>query len=133
EPGRPAAASTPADQAGVSTGGGDGGTAAHAGPSPVRANATMGIALATAAYAVFSTQDAMVKWLVDDYTVVQILFMRSLTITIINLYLARRTGLRAALLSPARGPLLLRAAVVLIAWIAYYSAARHLQLAEMLT
>ncbi len=44
---------------------------------------TSGIALTVAAYLMFALQDALVKWLVDDYAVVQILFVRSTVILVL--------------------------------------------------
>ena len=41
-----------------------------------------GLSLAIAGNAVFSVQDPAVKWLVADYTVWQVLFIRSVVITI---------------------------------------------------
>lgn len=92
-----------------------------------------GIALATAGYGVFTVQDAIIKWLVADHTVWQILFLRSVTVTLISAFIARRRGFRAALKSPNRPALLLRGLVILIAWLCYYGAARHLGLAELMT
>lgn len=92
-----------------------------------------GIALATAGYGVFTLQDAIIKWLVADHTVWQILFLRSVTVTAISALIARRQGFRAVLRSPNRPALLLRGLVILIAWLCYYGAARHLGLAELTT
>jgi len=61
-----------------------------------------GIALATAGYGVFTVQDAIIKWLVADHTVWQILFLRSVTVTLISALIARRHGFRAVLKSPNR-------------------------------
>jgi S-adenosylmethionine uptake transporter len=92
-----------------------------------------GVGLAVAGYAVFSLQDAAVKWLVADYTVWQILFVRSVTITTITITIARRSGLGRALRSPNKPALLLRACVILGAWLCYYNAARDLGLADLTT
>jgi len=92
-----------------------------------------GIALATAGYGVFTIQDAIIKWLVADHTVWQILFFRSVTVTAISAVLAGRQGFRAAIVSPNRAKLMLRGVVILIAWLCYYGAARHLGLAELTT
>jgi S-adenosylmethionine uptake transporter len=93
-----------------------------------------GMALAVAGYAVFSLQDASVKWLVADYAVVQILFMRSLTIVVLGLIVGHRAGIaRALVASPNKRALALRALVMLVAWLCYYSAARHLALPDLVT
>ena len=57
-------------------------------------NTQWGVFLAIAGYAVFSGQDAIVKWLVmHDYAIFQILFVRSLTISIITLFIGgNRSG-----------------------------------------
>lgn len=92
-----------------------------------------GIALACGGYSLFAMQDAVVKWLVADYAVPQILFIRSVIIVGISSYVIRRNGHPSILKSPHRGSLLLRAMLMLGAWLAYYSAARHLGLAEITT
>jgi drug/metabolite transporter (DMT)-like permease len=92
-----------------------------------------GAYLALAAFLCFSLQDASVKWLVAGMAVVQVLFVRS---AIISLFLTLRLGpsLWAELwASPYRIPLLIRGLLLLGAWISYYTASRHLQLAEMTT
>jgi S-adenosylmethionine uptake transporter len=93
----------------------------------------VGIALAAAGYACFSVQDALVKWLVDDYQVPQILFMRSLVIVVIAGVLVRSRGHPSFLKSPYRGTLVLRAGLMLLAWLLFYNAARYLGLAELTT
>lgn len=92
-----------------------------------------GVGLGIAGYGLFSLQDAAVKWLVDDYTVWQVLFVRSLTLTALLLLIARRKGLLGALRSRNKASLMLRALVILAAWLCYYNAARHLGLAELTT
>jgi len=91
------------------------------------------IALAVVGYFLFSVQDAAVKWLVADHTVWEILLVRSLTITLLCLAIGRTALTRQVLLSTNKGPLLLRGAVILGAWLCYYRAARDLQLAELVT
>lgn len=92
-----------------------------------------GILLSVAGYFVFAFQDASVKWLVADHPVAQVLFMRSITITLLCLVLGRMALLRQAVASTNKGALLLRAAFILAAWGCYYTAARHLQLAQLVT
>jgi drug/metabolite transporter (DMT)-like permease len=92
-----------------------------------------GAYLALAAFLCFSLQDASVKWLVAGMAVVQVLFVRS---AVISLFLTLRFGpsLWAKLwASPCRLQLLIRGILLLGAWICYYTASRHLQLAEMTT
>jgi S-adenosylmethionine uptake transporter len=92
-----------------------------------------GIALACAGYSLFAIQDAVVKWLVADYSVPQILFMRSIIIVAFAAFMVRRLRHPSILKSPHRKSLVLRAGLMLSAWLAYYSAARHLGLAEITT
>ena len=93
----------------------------------------VGIALAAAGYSMFSIQDATVKWLVTTYAVTQILFIRSVLIVALSAYIIRRNGHPSILKSPHRKSLVLRALLMLVAWLFYYSAARHLGLAELTT
>ncbi|WP_113358686.1 DMT family transporter [Rhizobium sp. SYY.PMSO] len=92
-----------------------------------------GIALACAGYACFALQDAMVKWLVASYEVPEILFMRSLVIVVVAGVLVRYRRHPSIFQSPYRGTVVLRAALMLIAWLLFYNAARHLGLAELTT
>lgn len=92
-----------------------------------------GVGFGIAGYGVFSLQDAAVKWLVADFTVWQVLFVRSVTLTALLVGLGRRQAVANALASRNKGAMLLRAPVILGAWICYYNAARHLGLAELTT
>lgn len=92
-----------------------------------------GIALASAGYACFAMQDALVKWMVASYEVPQILFVRSLVIVLITGVLLRIRRHPSILKSPYRGTVVLRAALMLVAWLLYYNAARYLGLAELTT
>lgn len=92
-----------------------------------------GIALASSGYACFALQDALVKWMVTTYEVPQILFMRSLVIVLVSGVLLRFYRHPSILKSPYRGTVVLRAALMLIAWLLYYNAARYLGLAELTT
>ncbi len=94
---------------------------------------TAGIVLSVGAYFMFSGQDAVVKWLVADYAIPQLLFMRSITIVALCLAIGRGQLLRQVVNSRNKMPLLLRGAVILAAWGCYYTAARKLQLAELVT
>jgi S-adenosylmethionine uptake transporter len=93
----------------------------------------LGIALASAGYACFALQDAIVKWLVADYEVPQILFIRSLIIVLITGPLAIYFRHPSIMKSRYRGTVVVRAALMLLAWLLFYNAARHLGLAELTT
>lgn len=92
----------------------------------------IGIGLASLGYGLFAIQDAVVKWLVPTYSVPQILFMRSVVITVVALALTRGRAVELAR-SPRKGQMLLRAVLMFTAWLSFYSAARQLGLAEMTT
>jgi drug/metabolite transporter (DMT)-like permease len=92
-----------------------------------------GILLSIAGYFVFSFQDATVKWLVADHPVMQVLFMRSITIVLLCLLLGRGRLVRQAVGSRNKGPLLLRGAFILAAWFCYYTASRAMPLAQLVT
>ncbi len=92
-----------------------------------------GIALACSGYACFALQDALVKWLVADYEVPQILFMRSLMIVLITGVLVRYRRHPSIFKSPYRNTVVLRAGLMLGAWLLFYNAARYLELAQLTT
>lgn len=73
------------------------------------------------------------KWLVVAHAVPQILFVRSVVIVLLSTVLVRRYRHPSILRSPNRASLFLRAMLMLLAWLCYYSAARHLGLGEMTT
>src|SRR5262249_51234869 len=98
-----------------------------------RSPALAGLALSVLGYSIFSLQDAMVKWLVADYAVPQILFMRSVTAMLVGLLVGRGPLLRQVLVSRSKLPLLFRGSIIIAAWLCYYNAARHLQLAQLVT
>jgi drug/metabolite transporter (DMT)-like permease len=92
-----------------------------------------GIGLAIGAYFMFSGQDAVVKWLVPNYAIPQLLFMRSITIVALCLAIGRGQLVTQVLESRNKGPLLLRGVLILAAWLCYYTAARTLGLAQLVT
>lgn len=98
-----------------------------------RSSVMTGIGLAIAGYAAFSAQDAIVKWLVVHYSVFEILFVRSLFILGIALAVTRGRSFAAALGNRTRTMLLVRSAMILVAWLSYYTAARDLPLADLVT
>ena len=92
-----------------------------------------GVLSTMAAYFLFTLQDASVKWLVVSVPVIQILFIRSITILLICVVIGRGQMVTDAIRSPVAGPLLLRTLLLLAAWLSYYNAARSLGLAELTT
>lgn len=92
-----------------------------------------GVLSTVTAYFLFSLQDASVKWLVVSIPVFQILFVRSVTILAICLVIGRSEVVTQAIRSPVLKPMVLRALLLLAAWLSYYNAARTLGLAELTT
>ncbi|WP_342644030.1 DMT family transporter [Rhodoligotrophos ferricapiens] len=92
-----------------------------------------GVLVALAAYLLFPIHDAMVKWLVADYSIWQIMCVRSAVIVAILLAWEGAPLVKRALHSPMRGFLVLRALFLISAWSCYYSAARYLGLGELTT
>ncbi|MDE2304149.1 MAG: DMT family transporter [Gammaproteobacteria bacterium] len=93
----------------------------------------LGISLAALAYALFAVHDASNKWLVRTIPVWQILFFRSAVVTIGSLAVGGRRVVVRVLTTPLRLALAGRAIITLIAWLAYYTAAGTLPLAQLLT
>ena len=92
-----------------------------------------GAVLAVAAWAVFSLQDAIVKYLVIALPAPEILFVRSGLIVLVAAFVARREDLVAATRRREASVILARSIFILAAWLCYYTAARTLQLAELVT
>ncbi len=91
------------------------------------------MALGTFAYSLFAVHDALIKGVIYDLPVMQILFMRSVVIVALCLIFGRAKLVRGLIASPNKSMMLLRAILTLAAWCMYYSAGRSLQLAEMTT
>ncbi|WP_131113662.1 DMT family transporter [Lichenihabitans psoromatis] len=92
-----------------------------------------GIGLSAMGYACFSVQDATVKWLVSHYPVPEILMFRSLVIVAIALAIGGRRNLSALAHSRNKRALVVRAALILAAWMSFYNAAPFLGLAQLTT
>ena len=104
--------------------------------SPAKAEASRtltGIALATCGWAAFSAQDAIVKWLVVKLPVPEVLFARSVTIVALASLVVRRADLKSMMERRNFVAVGLRGLLIFVAWVAYYSASRSLQLAELVT
>ncbi len=94
---------------------------------------TAGILLGLLAYALFSVHDATIKWLVAALPVWEVLFFRSFAILIVCLAIGRRRLLERVLTTPMKGPLIFRSVMILAAWVLYFTAARSLPLAQLLS
>jgi S-adenosylmethionine uptake transporter len=104
--------------------------------SPAKAEASRtltGIALAVCGWAAFSAQDAIVKWLVIKIPVPEVLFARSVMIVLLASVVVRRQDLSAMMQKRNLMAVGSRALLIFVAWLAYYSASRSLQLAELVT
>lgn len=103
-------------------------------PAKAEASRTLtGIALASCGWAAFSVQDAIVKWLVVKLPVAEVLFARSLMIIALASLAVGRADLSAMLQRRNLAAIALRGLLIFVAWLAYYSASRSLQLAELVT
>ena len=85
-----------------------------------------GIGLGVIAYSLFAMHDASNKWLVATLPVAEVLFARSLTITLACLVIGRGPLLTRALATPLKRSLMLRSVLTLAAWLCYYTASRSL-------
>ena len=92
-----------------------------------------GLMVATASYGMFSLQDATVKWLVQDYSIVQVLFMRSLVVAVLALAVGRGAAIGRLRASRHKAGLAVRALLILLAWFLFFTASRGLGLAELTT
>lgn len=101
--------------------------------SDTRERVFAGIWLTTFAYFLFSTQDALIKLLVENFTVWQIMFFRSVTVLAGCMIFSGPKVLGDAARSPILAAMLGRSFLILAAWLCYYSAAKYLQLAELTT
>lgn len=95
--------------------------------------AKVGIALSVVGYFFFCVHDAIIKWLVTSISVFQVLLFRSFFILLIMLAIGRGRALLGVARSPVKWQLIGRGFIVLSAWLLYYSAAKKLQLAELVT
>ncbi len=94
-------------------------------------NPLKGLGFSAMGYGLFSLQDAVVKWLVETYAVTQILFIRSLVIVSVAGLVGGRGSVVALARSRNKVALATRAALILVAWLFYYSAARNMGLAQL--
>jgi drug/metabolite transporter (DMT)-like permease len=92
---------------------------------------TLGIALGLLAYCLFCVHDAGVKWLVATTPVWQIMFFRSATVLAGTLAIGGRPLLRRAVETPLKRAMLGRAALMLSAWLCFYTASRTLPLGQL--
>lgn len=100
----------------------------------LRGGALTGMALGVVAYFLFALHDASIKLLVGrGIPVWEVLLFRSTVIVGFCVTAGGRPVLERAAATPIKRVLMLRAAITLVAWLCYYSAARALPLAQLLT
>ena len=92
-----------------------------------------GIGLGVLAYSLFATHDAANKWLVGVMPIWEVMFCRSIMIVTLVLVISRGRVVTQALATPLKKQLLLRSALTLVAWLLYYTAARDMSLAQLMT
>ena len=95
--------------------------------------ALVGAGLCLGAWAAFSLQDAIVKALVVDLPVPEVLFGRSVVIVAFSTAFLTGADYRALRVPANLKAIALRSVLILVAWLAYYRASRTLQLAELVT
>ncbi len=99
-----------------------------------RGGAMTGMALGVVAYLLFALHDASIKLLVGrGIPAWEVLLFRSAVIVGFCVALGGRPLLARAAVTPIKHLLLLRALITLTAWLCYYSAARAMPLAQLLT
>ena len=106
---------------------------AAAGAAKAAPRTLVGALLCLGSWAAFSLQDAIVKSLVVDLPVPEVLFGRSCVIVALSVAFLNRADYRALAAPSNLRSIALRSALILIAWAAYYRASRSLQLAELVT
>jgi drug/metabolite transporter (DMT)-like permease len=100
----------------------------------VRVSAITGMALGVLAYFLFALHDACIKLLVGGgIPAWEVLMFRSAVIVCFCVGAGGRAVRARAVVTPIKRVLLLRATITLVAWLCYYSAARALPLAQLLT
>jgi drug/metabolite transporter (DMT)-like permease len=78
----------------------------------------------------FAGMDAISKWLVADYAVTQMMWVRSALFFLFAWFVVRKRGLRAALRSPRPGLQIVRSLVAIVEGAAFVLAFRYLPLAD---
>ncbi|CAH2600099.1 DMT family transporter [Rhodovastum atsumiense] len=99
----------------------------------MRGSTTVGIGLGVLAYGAFNVHDATMKWLVAELPVWQVIFLRSATICVTLVAVGGRDLLVRAATSPMRAAMIGRGALLLGAWLLFFTASRSLPLAQLLT
>jgi drug/metabolite transporter (DMT)-like permease len=99
----------------------------------LKSNIASGILFVSASYFLFTLHDAVIKLLVTDVSVWQIIFFRSLAILVACLAIGGRGFAGRVARSSIIKMMAVRSVILLAAWLSYYTAAKSLQLAELTT
>lgn len=91
------------------------------------------IAMACAAMLLFATQEAVAKWLAAEYSILQLMFVRSVVALVPCAIIVRLSGGVAVLRTDRLAVILGRALLGFLAWASYYFALARLPLAEVTT
>jgi len=94
---------------------------------------TLGIGLGVLAYTLFALHDASNKWLVATLPVWQVMTCRSATIVVAVLIFGRGKLVQRAAATPLKRALIARSLITMTAWLLYYTAARSMPLAQLMT
>ncbi|MEM7403801.1 MAG: DMT family transporter [Pseudomonadota bacterium] len=100
-------------------------------PSSPAERPALGITFLCCGLLFFAVQDAIVKGLVDDYSVPQLLMMRSLVAAPLLAIMVFYSGGLAGFRSPQLTLHLIRAALVIIAFMSYYTAVAAIALVDV--
>ena len=90
----------------------------------------LGALLTMFAMLCFASMDAISKWLVADYAVTQMMWVRSALFLLFAWFVVRKQGLRAALRTKRPGLQILRSLVAIVEGAAFVLAFRYLPLAD---
>ncbi|MCB1466970.1 MAG: DMT family transporter [Rhizobiaceae bacterium] len=101
--------------------------------SETRKIVILGIWLTNLSYFLFSGQDAIIKLLVETFSVWQVMFFRSVVVLGGCMAFGGHSIIGESLRSPTLKPMVFRGLVMFAAWLCFYNAARWLPLAELTT
>lgn len=93
----------------------------------------LGVAFACASYGIYSLTYATVKWLEADYSLWQLVFMRSVVMLLITLGVSHRGTASAAIYSPQRRSMGFRGVLQFLSMACFFLAARELPLSVVTT
>ena len=93
----------------------------------------LGVAFACASYGIYSLTYATVKWLEADYSLWQLVFMRSVVMLVITLAVSQRGSVSAAIASPHKKSMALRGVLQFLSMGCFFLAAREMSLSAVTT